>query len=439
MAITVAPVPLAYYHRPTRKKLNIVHGRGGSKSGKALGGGGTGEEAPLASREIIDPGVVGISDEDMQDAVTKETQQPIEARGGRAIYTPGSIMDIITSGHSNRANPNYDPSQAIGGENVPYKPATGIGGWFRRAFMGDSSNTDNIAAQQQQGRAWAAADAARKAKEEGLAAEDRAFGRQKELIGMQDDRATKAQQAAEAIWDKRLAGMQAIQDSKEASAQSLAAEKLASDTALDEMQFMDKATLAAINNQSKEGIASETNETKKAVAQLISDGKIDAANALMAGRITLADINNAAKAEQLDKTIAGAFSRAELDSKTRQAIATGKNDTGLAIQKLRNLGIQVKPGNMINPELFSGKSPYMFSPADPFTHSAGGFGPVDGSGDSLGGQLKGPGNPAAFKPGAKAANQIQVERAVEGALLDMTPEEKQAWEILKARREGRAK
>ncbi len=50
-----------------------------------------------------------------------------------------------------RANTAYDPSKAIGGENVPYKPA----GFFR-SFLGDPANRKNIEAQQAQGAEWRA-------------------------------------------------------------------------------------------------------------------------------------------------------------------------------------------------------------------------------------------------------------------------------------------
>lgn len=420
MAIDVRPVPLAYYNRPTRKKLNIVHGRGGSKSGRALGGGGAGDGAPLASRQVISPDVVGLDDESMRDAVSVETQAPIEARGGRAIYQPGSIMDIITSGGSARSNPAYDPAKAIGGENVPYKPATGVGGWFRRAFMGDTSNTENIRAQQAQGQAWAGEAAAKAAKAEQLAAEDRQFGRQKEIYGLQS-----------ADLDKKLQAQQALQDEKLASYETREADRRAAEANKLDEDFLNKAALADINNESKETVADKNNATKQAVTKLVTEGKMDVAQALIDGRISLAEVNNMAKDAMLDKTIAGAMSRVEAESATKRAIAEGKNDTGLAIQKLRNLAVTPKAGVLINPALFGGQTPYRFSPADPFTHSPGGFGPVDGSGDSLGGALKGPGNPAALKPGASALQQILSEKAQ----VEMMPEQLQAWEILKKRRE----
>jgi hypothetical protein len=426
MAIDVTPVPLAYHNRPTRKKLNIVHGRGGSKSGAALQGGGargaTGDGAALASREIISPDVVGLGDADMQDAVSIETQAPITSRGGRAIYQPGSLMEIITSGGSARANPDYVAAKPIGDDNLPYKPASGVGGWFRRAFMGDTSNTENIRAQQQQGQAWSADAAAKTAKAEQLAAEDRQFGRQKELYGLQS-----------ADLDKKLQAQQAIQDDKLSSYEARDADKLAAEQENGIQSFLDKAALADINNTSKETIAGGNNATKQAIQELRNTGNVELANAVADGRLSVAEANNAAKSSIVDRQIAGSMDRVAAEATSRQAIAAGKNDTGLAIQKLRNLAVTPKAGSLINPELFGGKTPYRFTSPDPFTHSAGGFGPVDGSGDSLGGALKGPGNAAAQRSGAKAAQQIQLERAQEGAVLEPTPEELAAW--LKLRRE----
>ena len=56
-----------------------------------------------------------------------------------------------------RANTSYDPSKAIGGENVPYKPA----GFFR-SFLGDPANRKNIESQQAQGAKWEAEAAGEK-------------------------------------------------------------------------------------------------------------------------------------------------------------------------------------------------------------------------------------------------------------------------------------
>lgn len=65
-----------------------------------------------------------------------------------------------------RANEAFDPSKAIGGENVPYQESKGIGGFFRR-MLGDESNRMNIEAQQAQGAEWRA-EAAEQQKEERL-------------------------------------------------------------------------------------------------------------------------------------------------------------------------------------------------------------------------------------------------------------------------------
>jgi hypothetical protein len=65
-----------------------------------------------------------------------------------------------------RANEAFDPSKAIGGENVPYQESKGIGGFFRR-MLGDESNRMNIEAQQAQGAEWRA-EAAEQKKEERL-------------------------------------------------------------------------------------------------------------------------------------------------------------------------------------------------------------------------------------------------------------------------------
>jgi hypothetical protein len=56
-----------------------------------------------------------------------------------------------------RVNKAYDPSKAIGGENVPYQESKGVGGFFRR-FLGDESNRMNIEAQQAQGAEWREAE-----------------------------------------------------------------------------------------------------------------------------------------------------------------------------------------------------------------------------------------------------------------------------------------
>jgi hypothetical protein len=209
MAIDVAQVPKAYYYKPTKKPVKKGTGL---LSRYLKGAAGGGEGVPLASRELINPEFYGNLPEGQALAPTLEqaeptlgveTQAPIMARAGRAVFTPGSLMDIITSGRHNRANEAYDPAKAIGGDNVPYKPATGVGGWFRRAFMGDSSNTDNIAAQQAQGAKWASDAAAKTERSEKLADQDRTFSQQKELLDEQSAQANARQDALFAQQESR--------------------------------------------------------------------------------------------------------------------------------------------------------------------------------------------------------------------------------------------
>jgi hypothetical protein len=134
--------------------------------------------APLASRPIeggpalpspqeYNPIIDAESGED-PNAPRVETQQPIENRGSSARYmlqTGGPRLDLSFL-VPERANKAFDPSKAIGGENVPYQESTGVGGFFRR-LLGDESNRMNIEAQQAQGAEWRA-EAAEQKKEERL-------------------------------------------------------------------------------------------------------------------------------------------------------------------------------------------------------------------------------------------------------------------------------
>jgi hypothetical protein len=132
--------------------------------------------APLASRPIeggpalpspqeYNPIIDAESGED-PNAPRVETQQPIENRGSSARYmlqTGGPRLDLSFL-VPERANEAFDPSKAIGGENVPYQESTGIGGFFRR-MLGDESNRMNIEAQQAQGAEWREAEKEAKAEE----------------------------------------------------------------------------------------------------------------------------------------------------------------------------------------------------------------------------------------------------------------------------------
>lgn len=77
-------------------------------------------------------------------------QPAITAQGRSPRYDADSIMGVISSLRSpGEANTAYDPSKPVGGENVPYKPTTGIGGVLSR-FFGNQANEMNVAAQEQQ-------------------------------------------------------------------------------------------------------------------------------------------------------------------------------------------------------------------------------------------------------------------------------------------------
>ena len=138
--------------------------------------------APLASRPIeggpalpspqeYNPIIDAESGED-PNAPRVETQQPIENRGDSARYMiqgggPKIDLSFLVP---ERANKAYDPSKAIGGENIPYQESKGVGGFFRR-LLGDESNRMNIEAQQGQGAEWkaeAASEKERKNKREDL-------------------------------------------------------------------------------------------------------------------------------------------------------------------------------------------------------------------------------------------------------------------------------
>jgi hypothetical protein len=134
-------------------------------AGKTAAGG-----APLASREVAAPiqeaGPEAMSITDniaaTQPQMVTETQQPIENRGmdPRFMIQGGGPRIDLSGFFPERANKNYDPSKAIGGENVPYQ-ASG----FFRGLMGDPANRKNIEAQLAQGAEWKA-DAKEKAQED---------------------------------------------------------------------------------------------------------------------------------------------------------------------------------------------------------------------------------------------------------------------------------
>jgi hypothetical protein len=165
--------------------------------------------APLASRPIeggpalpspqeYNPIIDAESGED-PNAPRVETQQPIENRGSSARYmlqTGGPRLDLSFL-VPERANKAFDPSKAIGGENVPYQESTGVGGFFRR-LLGDESNRMNIEAQQAQGAEW------REAEKEAQK-EERLLNRMREADKPTQARFEATQKAAEIAEANRVA------------------------------------------------------------------------------------------------------------------------------------------------------------------------------------------------------------------------------------------
>lgn len=153
-------IPDSGRHAPT---IDIA----GMMSKPAAGG------APLASRPIeggsalpspkeFNPIIDAESGED-PNAPRVETQQPIENRGmdPRFMIQGGGPRIDLSGFFPERANKSYDPSKAIGGENVPYQ-ASG----FFRGLMGDPANRKNIEAQLAQGAEWKAETARTKQRAE---------------------------------------------------------------------------------------------------------------------------------------------------------------------------------------------------------------------------------------------------------------------------------
>jgi hypothetical protein len=120
----------------------------------------------LPANKAYNPIIDAESGED-PNAPRVETQQPIENRGGSARYMiqgggPRIDLSFLVP---ERANKSFDPSKAIGGENVPYQESKGVGGFLRR-MLGDESNKQNIEAQQVQGAKWEAENARTKERAE---------------------------------------------------------------------------------------------------------------------------------------------------------------------------------------------------------------------------------------------------------------------------------
>ena len=164
-------IPVYGRNAPT---LDIA-GMMGKTAPKGGSGGLESRQIPAAIQEA-GPEAMSVEggEASMQPQMVTETQQPIENRGSSARYMiqgggPRIDLSFLVP---ERANKAFDPSKAIGGENLPFQEAKGVGGFFRR-LLGDESNQQNIAAQQAQGAEWR--EAAKEQK-----AEDRILNRMRE-------------------------------------------------------------------------------------------------------------------------------------------------------------------------------------------------------------------------------------------------------------------
>ena len=106
-----------------------------------------------------------------------------------------------------RANKAFDPSKAIGGENVPFQESKGVGGFFRR-MLGDESNQQNIAAQQAQGAEWR-----QEARDQKI--EDRALNRMREA-----DKPTQARFEATQLSNKESEANRVAAENKRIEAEN---------------------------------------------------------------------------------------------------------------------------------------------------------------------------------------------------------------------------
>lgn len=209
--------------------------------------------APLASRQVAapiqetGPEAMSITDGEAsaQPQMITETQQPIENRGDSARYMiqgggPRIDLSFLVP---ERANKAFDPSKAIGGENVPYQESKGIGGFFRR-MLGDESNRMNIEAQQAQGAEW------REAEKEAQK-EERLLNRMREADKPTQARFEASQRAAEKTEATRVAAenerlrlegerlgltKQQIEDARQDRIARLEAEKLERDARIEDMR-----------------------------------------------------------------------------------------------------------------------------------------------------------------------------------------------------------
>ena len=164
------------YTSPTPRRTGATIDLSPLKTAPKGGAGGLESRQIPAAIQEAGPEAMSVEggEASMQPQMVTETQQPIENRGGSARYMiqgggPRIDLSFLVP---ERANKAFDPSKAIGGENVPFQESRGVGGFFRR-MLGDESNQQNIAAQQAQGAEWR-----QEAKE--LKAEERLLNRMRE-------------------------------------------------------------------------------------------------------------------------------------------------------------------------------------------------------------------------------------------------------------------
>jgi hypothetical protein len=161
---------------------------------------------PLSLVRDLVPSKKDSKDGDNAPMRTKD-QPAITAQGRSPRYDAGSIMGMISSLRSpGEANTAYDPSKPVGGENVPYKPTTGIGGVLSR-FFGNQANEMNVAAQEQQ----AAEKLAKDTKEADRLAGIETYRTQRNIDKEIDDaRDDKRNQQAITMFDKAQAAQREV-------------------------------------------------------------------------------------------------------------------------------------------------------------------------------------------------------------------------------------
>ena len=227
---------------------NVIKSKAQASGGKSRRGGGALASAAtgaLATRDIP----MG----DDQGPPMQDKQTPLRATAASPNYTPGSLMDVIAGNRTGETNPNFDSSKAIGGDNVPYKETSGVGGFFSRVF-GNKANELNAAAQREQGAEWKAdeREAKRLAREDEIEArraarEDERFNKQQEIIDARR-RGDREYQAMDNIFEQARRSDEKQQDIARAEKQRLQ-EQVTSDARYADAQNLQREKLALEKRQ----------------------------------------------------------------------------------------------------------------------------------------------------------------------------------------------